>query len=155
MAITSANHNAIPVVYFASGSFKDTGTVKKSILNLGFKPRYFKIIDASGTEISYEVFDGMADANGWKTANDGTLTLETSGMPSMIKDFDSGTVSTWTVYDTAKGVVGTTSVGLPLTEASEAADNSRLNLAGEKFTGVSIPAALIATSVQAHWIAWA
>lgn len=138
MTITSSNHNPTSVARFATGSFKDTGTVKKSILNLGWKPRYFKLFDVSGTELSFEVTDGMADAYGFKTANAGDLTLETSAMPSLISAYDSGTVSTWTVYETQEGTD---------------TDNSRLNNAGELFTGVSIPAALITTSNQAHWIA--
>ena len=137
MTITSSNHNPTDVARFASGSFKDTGTVLKSIINLGWKPRYFKIWDVSSTELVFEVTDGMAAANGFKTAA-ADQTLETSAMPSLIEKYDSGTVSTWTVYET---------------QEAAATDNSRLNLANELFTGVSIPAALIATSVQAHWIA--
>lgn len=137
MTITSSNHNPTSVPRFASGSFKDTGTVKKSILNLGFKPRYFKLWDVSGTELVYEVTDGMTATHGFKTAA-ADQTLETSAMPSLIEGYDSGTVDTWTVYETQN--------------ASDT-DNSRLNKASELFSGVSIPAALIATSVQAHWIA--
>ena len=137
MTITSSNHNPTDVARFASGSFKDTGTVLKSIINLGWKPRYFKLWDVSSTELVFEVTDGMAAANGFKTAA-ADQTLETSAMPSLIEKYDSGTVSTWTVYET---------------QEAAATDNSRLNLANELFTGVSIPAALIATSVQAHWIA--
>lgn len=137
MAITSSNHNPSTVARFASGSFKDTGTVKKSILNLGWKPRYFKLWDVSSTELVFEVTDGMADAYGFKTAA-ADQTLETSAMPSLIEKYDSGAVSTWTVYET---------------QEAAATDNSRLNTANEIFSGVSIPAALIATSVQAHWIA--
>ena len=137
MTITSSNHNPSSVARFASGSFKDTGTVKKSILNLGWKPRYFKIWDVSSTELVYEVTDGMTAAYGFKTAA-ADQTFETSAMPSLIADYDSGTVSTWTVYETQEGTD---------------TDNSRLNNANELFSGVSIPAALIATSVQAYWIA--
>ena len=137
MAITSSNHNPTDVARFASGSFKDTGTVKKSILNLGWKPRYFKLWDVSGTELVFEVTDGMTATNGFKTAA-ADQTLETSAMPSLIEGYDSGTVDTWTVYET---------------QSSTDTDNSRLNTASELFSGVSIPAALIATSVQAHWIA--
>lgn len=137
MTITSSNHNPTDVARFASGSFKDTGTVLKSIINLGWKPRYFKIWDVSSTELVFEVTDGMTATNGFKTAA-ADQTLETSAMPSLIEKYDSGTVSTWTVYETQN--------------ASDT-DNSRLNLANELFSGVSIPAALIATSVQAHWIA--
>jgi len=154
MAITSANHNAIPVVYFASGSFIDTGTVKKTILNLGFKPRYFKLLNETDS-IQFEVYDGDTGGRATQRIADGTASLLTTTGPELVRDLDSGTVSTWTVYETAKGVVGTTSVGLPLTDASEAADNSRLNAAGEKFTGVTIPAALVITSKQFRWIAWA
>ena len=137
MTITSKNHNPTSVARFASGSFKDTGTVKKSILNLGWKPRYFKLFDVSGTELTFEVTDGMTATHGFKTAA-ADQTLETSAMPSLIENFETAAADLWTVYETAT--------------ASDT-DNSRLNLANEKFTGVSIPAALIATSVQAHWIA--
>ncbi|MCR4302140.1 MAG: hypothetical protein NUV51_11055 [Sulfuricaulis sp.] len=138
MTITSSNHNPTDVARFASGSFLDTGTVLKSIINLGWKPRYFKLWDVSGTELAFEVTDGMAAAYGYKVGNTGAQTLETSGMPSLISAYDSGTVDTWTVYET---------------QTASDTDNSRLNLVNELFTGVSIPAALIATSVQAHWIA--
>ena len=134
MAFTSTIHNAAPAFNFASGTFKDTGTVKKTILNLGFKPRYFKLIDTAGTELSFEVFDGMPADDGWKTANAGDLTYETSAMPELIENLDSGAVDTWTVYET-----GT--------------DNDRLNKVNEKFTGVSIPAALVPSSSQMYWIA--
>ena len=137
MTITSSNHNPGTVKRFATGSFKDTGTVKKSILNLGWKPRYFKLFDVSATELTFEVTDGMTATHGFKIAA-GDQTLETSAMPSLIENYDSGTVDTWTVYETQN--------------ASDT-DNSRLNLVGEKFTGVSIPALLIASSTQAHWIA--
>ena len=137
MTITSQNHNPSSVARFASGSFKDTGTVKKSILALGWKPRYFKLWDVSGTELVFEVTDGMAAANGFKTAA-ANQTLETSAMPSLIEGYNSGAADLWTVYETTSG---------------SDTDNSRLNLANELFSGVSIPAALIATSVQAHWIA--
>lgn len=137
MAITSSNHNPGSVKRFATGSFKDTGTVKKSIINLGWRPRYFKLFDVSATELTFEVTDGMADGYGFKTAA-GDITLEASAMPSLIENYDSTTVDTWTVYET---------------QNSTDTDNSRLNLANEKFTGVSIPALLIATSVQAHWVA--
>lgn len=137
MAITSAQTSPGSIKYFASGKFLDTGTVKKSILNLGFKPRYFKLFDVSSTELAFEVTDTMAAAAGFKTAA-ADQTLETSALPSLIEAFDSGAKDLWTVYDYTAGA---------------ATDNSRLNKEGEKFTGVSIPAALIATSVQAHWIA--
>jgi len=138
MAITSKNHNPSSVARFASGSFADTGTVKKSIINLGWKPRFFKLWDVSGTELAFEVTDGMAATNGFKYGNAGALTLETSGMPSLIEGFDSGALDTWTMYETALGA---------------ATDNSRLNAEGEMFSGVSIPVGLITQNVQAHWVA--
>ena len=138
MTITSTQRNASGAPNFASGMFKDTGTVKKTILNLGFVLRYFKLIDTAGTELSFELFAGMAGADGWKTANDGTLTFETSAMPEFIENFDSTTVDTWTVYDATAG--------------SET-DSSRLNLVNEVFTGVSIPAALVPSSSQMYWFA--
>lgn len=154
MAITSKNHNAIPVQYYASGNFQDTGTVKKSILNLGFKPTYVKFFDETALK-TVEVFDGHTGGAGLNEITAGDKTLLTNQGPSFIRDFDSGAASTWTVYETAKGVVGTTSVGLPYTDATEATDNSRLNLASEKFTGVSIPAALFPTGDVVRWIAFA
>ena len=137
MTITSSNHHPGSVKRFATGSFKDTGTVKKSILNLGWKPRYFKLFDTSATELTFEVTDGMADAKGFKTAA-GDITFETTAMPSLIENYDSGAVDTWTVYET---------------QNSTDTDNSRLNLVGELFTGVSIPAALVPSSSQMYWIA--
>ena len=138
MAITSTNHNPAGIARFATGKFVDTGTVKKSILNLGWKPRYFKLWDVSATELSFEVTDTMTATNGFKVAA-ADQTLETSAMPSLIENYDSGTVDTWTVYEGNQAAADT--------------DGSRLNTANELFTGVSIPAALIATTVQAHWIA--
>lgn len=137
MTITSSNHNPGVVKRFATGSFKDTGTVKKSILNLGWKPRYFKLFDVSATELAFEVTDGMTATHGFKHAA-GDITLQTTGMPSLIENYDSGTVDTWTVYET---------------QNSTDTDNSRLNKASELFSGVSIPAALIAQNTQAHWVA--
>lgn len=134
MALTSTVSPAGPGLNFATGTFKDTGTVKKTILNLGFVPRYFKLIDTAATELQFEVFAGMPANDGWKTANDGTLTYETSAMPEFIEDYDSVTVDTWTVYET-----GT--------------NKDRLNKVNEVFTGVSIPAALVPSSSQMYFIA--
>lgn len=153
MAITSKNHSSPAPKHFASGSFKDTGTVKKSIISLGFVPKYFELVDAT-TQAVYKVMDGMAAATALKIADDGTLTLEASGMPTL-GEIDSGTASTWTVYEEATIPVGTSSVGWPPEAAVENTDNSRLNNANEVFYGVSIPAALIASSSQAYWVAWA
>jgi len=136
MTITSSNHNPSPVSRFATGSFLDDGTVKKSILNLGWKPRYFKIWDVT-TPAAVEVVDGQAAGTALTIDVDGVL-LQTTAQPALIEAFDSGTVDTWTVYETQN--------------AAET-DNSRLNKAGELFTGVRIPVGTIATGDQAHWIA--
>ena len=85
MAKTSTNHNSPSVINFASGTFKDTGTVKKTILNLGFVPRYFKLIDTASTELVFEVFAGMPANDGFKTAAY-DQTFETSGLPEFIED---------------------------------------------------------------------
>lgn len=155
MAITSANHNALPVQYYASGSFMDTGTVKKSIIRLGFVPRYFKLVNETDRTV-YEVFEGQAANNALKAVAAGTLTLEASDAPTIVENFNSGAVSTWTVYETATIPVGTTSVGLPTTvQPVEKTDNSRLNNAQELFTGVTISAAIAITSKQFRWIAFA
>jgi|SRR3990167_6293175 len=137
MTITSTQRNSPAALNFASGVFKDTGTVKKTILNLGFVPRYFKLVDTAATELVFEVFHGMPANDGFKTAA-ADQTYETSGMPEFIENFDSTTVDTWTVYDATAG--------------SET-DSSRLNLVNEVFTGVSIPAALVPSSSSMYWIA--
>jgi hypothetical protein len=133
MALTSTQHNVGSSINFASGTFKDTGSVKKTILKLGFVPRYFKLIDTASTELVFEIFDGMPANDGFKTAA-ADQTYETSGMPEFIENYDSGAVDTWTVYET-----GT--------------DNDRLNLVNELFTGVSIPAALVPSSSAMYWVA--
>ena len=154
MAIVSKNHNAIPIQYVATGSFLDNGTVKKTILNLGFVPRYFALINETD-RITQEVYDGQAAGGAINTDAAGARTLLTTTGPQFIEQSDSGAVGTWTVYETAKGVVGTTSVGLPYVSPTEAVDNSRLNNASERFSGVSIPAALVITNKQFRWVAWA
>lgn len=134
MTITNTQRSGTPPRNFTTGTFKDTGSVLKTILNLGFVPLYFKLFDTASTELSFELVSGMSGADGWKTANDGTLTFETSAMPELIEDYNSGAVDTWTVY--------------------EAGDtNGRMNLVNEVFTGVSIPAALVPSSSQMYWIA--
>src|SRR3990172_2783275 len=100
MTITSSNHNPSGVARFATGSFKDTGTVKKSIINLGWKPRYFKLFDVSGTELTFEVTDGMTATNGFKVAA-ADQTLETTAMPELIENYETAAADLWTVYETA------------------------------------------------------
>lgn len=139
MTITSKNHNPQSTPRVATGSFKDTqATPLKAILNLGFKPRFFKLWDVSATQVVYEVIDGMAAATAFKTIANGTLELIVGAMPQFIEGYDSGTASLWAVYETA---------------TAAKTDNSRLNNANEVFTGVSIPAALVAQNIQLHWLA--
>ena len=144
MTITSKNHNPQSTPRVATGSFKDTQTTPlKAIINLGWKPRYFKLWDVSATEVVFEVTDGMAAATAFKTIENGTLELIVGAMPQFIENYATAAADLWAVYETA--VFGT--------GAAAKTDNSRLNLAAEQFTGVSIPAALVAQNIQLHWLA--
>lgn len=149
MAITSKQWQNGSIDNYASGQFKDTGTVKKSILNLGFKPRYVKIINLTD-RISYEWFQGMAADSAIKIIADGTATLETSAAITA-GEIDSGaTANAWTVYETVQ-----TTQGTPSAAPAEKTDNSRLNAANEKFFGVSVPAALVPTNKDFAYVAFA
>jgi hypothetical protein len=147
MAITGTNRIANGVINHAQGSFLDTGTVKKSIVALGFVPKYVKLVNATDRTI-YEWFDGMAAGTTLKTVAAGTVTLDTSDVALTAGAIDSGTVDTWTVYTPSVNTVGT-----PAVPATEDTDNSRLNAAGEVIVGFSIPAAVVITNKQFYWVA--
>jgi hypothetical protein len=146
MAITSALRISGTQQNRAIGAFKDTGTVKKSVVKLGFVPRHVKLIDATN-RISYEWYEGMAADSAIKQAANGDTTLETSNGIT-VGALNTGTVDTWTVYEHTLQTVGTPSVA-----SAEDTDMSRLNLAQEVITGFNAPAAILTSSGQFYFIA--
>lgn len=136
MAITSALRLSPTNQNRAIGSFKDTGTVKKSVVKLGFLPRHVKLIDATN-RISYEWYEGMAADSAIKQVAAGTTTLETSNGIT-VSALNTGAVNTWTVYETTLG---------------SGTDMSRLNLANEVVSGFNAPAAILTSSGQFYFIA--
>ena len=146
MAITSALRTSLTNQNRAIGSFKDTGTVKKSVVKLGFVPRHVKLIDATN-RISYEWYEGMAADSAIKQAANGDTTLETSNGIT-VGALNTGAVDTWTVYETTLQTVGTPAVA-PATDT----DMSRLNLANEVVMGFNAPAAILTSSGQFYFIA--
>lgn len=77
MAITQTQTNDAGVVQRALGRYIDTGTVAAFDLDIGFKPRYVRVINTTSRDM-YEWFEGMADASAIKTVAAGTRTLITS-----------------------------------------------------------------------------
>lgn len=146
MAITSALRTSGTQQNRAVGSFKDTGTVKKSVVKLGFLPRHVKLIDATN-RISYEWYEGMAADSAIKQAANGDTTLETSDGIT-VSALNTGTVDTWTVYEPTLQTVGT-----PAVASATDTDMSRLNLAQEVIVGFSAPAAILTSSGQFYFIA--
>lgn len=136
MAITSALRTSPTHQNRAVGSFKDTGTVKKSVVKLGFVPRHVKLIDATN-RISYEWYEGMAADSAIKQVAAGTTTLETSNGIT-VGALNTGAVDTWTVYEPTMG---------------SDTDMSRLNLANEVIVGFNAPAAILTSSGQFYFIA--
>lgn len=146
MAITSALRTSGTQQNRAVGSFKDTGTVKKSVVKLGFLPRHVKLIDATN-RISYEWYEGMAADSAIKQAANGDTTLETSDGIT-VSALNTGTVDTWTVYEPTLQTVGT-----PAVASATDTDMSRLNLAQEIIVGFNAPAAILTSSGQFYFIA--
>lgn len=136
MAITSALRLSPTHQNRAIGSFKDTGTVKKSVVKLGFVPRHVKLIDATN-RISYEWYEGMAADSAIKQVAAGTTTLETSNGIT-VGALNTGAVDTWTVYEPTMG---------------SDTDMSRLNLEQEVIVGFNAPAAILTSSGQFYFIA--
>ena len=63
----------------ATGRYLDTGSVAAyEFDDLGFKPRYVKVINLAASSSSFEWVEGMADASAWKTAVDGTAAIVTT-----------------------------------------------------------------------------
>lgn len=136
MAITSALRLSPTHQNRAIGSFKDTGTVKKSVVKLGFVPRHVKLIDATN-RISYEWYEGMAADSAIKQVAAGTTTLETSNGIT-VGALNTGAVDTWTVYEPTMG---------------SKTDMSRLNLVNEVIIGFNAPAAILTSNSQFYFIA--
>lgn len=136
MAITSALRLSPTHQNRAIGSFKDTGTVKKSVVKLGFVPRHVKLIDATN-RISYEWYEGMAADSAIKQVAAGTTTLETSNGIT-VGALNTGAVDTWTVYEPTMG---------------SNTNMSRLNLEQEVIVGFNAPAAILTSSGQFYFIA--
>jgi len=69
-----ATKNSNGVVNMATGSFTGAGAAVE--VDLGFTPRYIKIIDEDNV-ITWEKLTGLAAANSVKTVTAGTTTVDT------------------------------------------------------------------------------
>jgi hypothetical protein len=74
MATVAATSQAMGVDNFASGSFTSDNTA--TIVNVGFKPRWVKVVNTTDV-IVWEKIEGMAAANSVKTVTAGTTTIDT------------------------------------------------------------------------------
>ena len=139
MAITSSTKSSPTHKNVAYGAFIDTGTVKKSAVELGFRPRYIKLVNATD-RTTYEWHEGMASGTTIKTVAAGTRTLDTGDAAIAVAaegaHIDLGAVDTWTVYEQ---------------QSASDTDNSRLNTASEQILGFTIPAAVAITSKQFYF----
>jgi hypothetical protein len=77
MATVNATSQAQSICNFASGGFTGDGTI--TTINIGFKPRLFKIFNANAATV-YEKFEGMVAANSIKTVTAGTTTNDASAI---------------------------------------------------------------------------
>lgn len=77
MATVNATSQAMGLTNFASGSFTGDGTI--TTINLGFRPRWFKIFNANAATV-YEKFEGMVAANSIKTVTAGTTTNDAAAI---------------------------------------------------------------------------
>jgi len=136
MAITSAINLSTTQKNTAVGRFKDTGTVKKTVVKLGFIPRYVKLIDLTNND-TYEWFEGMAADSAFKSVDAGDQSLVTSNGIS-VGALDTGAVDTWTVYEATTGSL---------------TDTSRLNTVNEVVVGFNVPAAVAVSSGQFTFLA--
>ena len=77
MAITSVINNSDGVVRFATGSYLETTSAVAFTLDIGFKPRYVRVLnETDGDKIEWN--ETMADAEGLKTSDTGASALITS-----------------------------------------------------------------------------
>lgn len=150
MAITKSVNNPAQGSLVATGRFLDSAaSPAAAVLDLGFKPRYFKWINLTD-RVFVEKFDGMANTDSMKTDASGTQTLDTSslvlfGTPTGSQDGSQGTadqtnagVVNNVTYPGPATVVNSTATEIPGTEA----DNT-----------VTIDASLVLQNKQYSWIA--
>jgi len=81
MAVTESAKAPLNTLRMATGRIIDTGTVASTFpvdVELGFTPRYVRVINLAASSAQMEWFEGMSDANAWKTTVDGTASLITS-----------------------------------------------------------------------------
>jgi len=80
MAQTITTQEPTNMVRMATGRYKDTGTVAEyTFSDLGFKPRYVRVINSASSGGSFEWIEGMADDSAIKRlAADGVQSLVTS-----------------------------------------------------------------------------
>lgn len=93
MATVAATSQDMGVSNFASGSFTSDNTA--TVVTLGFKPRWIKIVNTTDV-IVWEKIEGMAAANSVKTVTAGTTTIDT-GSAILIGD------NAFTISQTAAG----------------------------------------------------
>lgn len=93
MATVNATTQAGGIANFASGSFTSDNTA--TVVTLGFKPRWIKVVNSTDV-IVWEKVEGMAAANSIKTAAAGTTTVDT-GSAILIADYS------FTISATAAG----------------------------------------------------
>lgn len=77
MATFGATSQAAGVVNFASGSFTSDNTI--TVVNLGFRPRHVKVVNATDV-IVMEKIEGMAANATVNTVTAGTTTINTSSL---------------------------------------------------------------------------
>jgi hypothetical protein len=93
MATVNATTQAGGIANFASGSFTSDNTA--TVVTLGFKPRWIKVVNSTDV-IVWEKVEGMAAANSIKTVTAGTTTVDT-GSAVLIADYS------FTISATAAG----------------------------------------------------
>lgn len=71
MAQTITQKNPQVTTRMATGRILDTGTVAAMDVDLGFKPRYVKVVNVDGLAMM-EWFEGMANASAVKTVDSGS-----------------------------------------------------------------------------------
>lgn len=82
MAITATVNSAANMLRMANGSHIDTAGTTAAAVDLGFVPRYIRVVNATD-RIEFEWFEGMTSGHALQTAAAGTRTLESSGGPTL------------------------------------------------------------------------
>lgn len=88
--MATATSNSMGITNIATGSF--TGAGAQVEVDVGFKPRYIKIVDETNV-ITWEKVEGMAAANSVKTVTAGTTTVDTGSAILIDSDENGFTVS--------------------------------------------------------------